>query len=182
LAGRRSYRKRKYARIQDWDALIEEELERIHRKEKNLSIEEAVWLAAAIDFEGSLIFCMASRRKKTPQWRDAFRPLLSIVNTNEALIDKVRDICGQGSVCWTHPRSKNGKAKPAKRFNLSSNGLRTILPQIQPYLIAKKRHAQLLIEALDLMRHNTGIGHNGQNDARLYEIKNEIHALNKRGL
>ena len=141
---------------------------------KFLSDQEAAWLASALDFEGSLSLTKSKlANNKGLSWMPTFQ--LGV--TNQELAEKVKEIIGAGSLCYSKPRKDNHHG--VWHYSLKSVGLRMILPQIKPFVVAKKRQVELMMRALDLVKGNRGIGHYGNNNARLETIKMEIERLNK---
>jgi hypothetical protein len=76
--------------------------------------------------------------------------------------------------------------KPQKQYRLSSNGLRYILPNVIPFLLVKRRHAELLLEALNIMGRIGFRAKRNQytkiDEKRLEEIYQELRRLNQRGV
>ena len=134
------------------------------------------WLAAAIDFEGSLQFGKNKRKDGTAQF--AWRPSFQLANTNKDLVDKTKRICGGGSIYFKITKDNR---KNYYLFCLSHNGLRYILPFVWYRLISKRKQAELLIEALGLLTERRKMGNLNRDDKKLEEIYCKMKELNRRG-
>lgn len=138
---------------------------------------EAAYLAGLIDGDGCI---HAVRQKKSnPSHSDGFRLMLSVWNTNEAIIDYLHGLLGgqRGS-------QDRGVAahRPSHYWQISTNGVREVLPQLIPYMRIKRERAEL---ALELASH---LGQNGRWEPPTPEVKElrmrlyeELKALNQRG-
>ena len=106
---------------------------------------DRVWLAAMIDGEG----CMFLHKRKIGQNNgngykrkaDSFGAGLEISNTSEAIIARVMQITGQGSVF----RHEKDRRQPLFRWNLRSNQCRDVVREVYPYLVGKQHQARLLL-------------------------------------
>ena len=151
---------------------------------REMSETEKAWLAAAIDGEGSLCFIKHYNVKHGGYARGyGYRSQLSVANCCKAFVDRVKEIIGGGIVgqVGKSPLFKDGTkmAKPGYRYDGRAMVLRSVLIQVYPYLIIKRRQAELLIEALVLLSEHHHKYH--PNDARLEEIYAEIKRLNSKG-
>jgi hypothetical protein len=131
------------------------------------------WLAGIIDGEGSLfvsrVIVPANRRGFS------YRTQLSVTNTNQELILKIREIIGSGSV--SHIPEPRSDWKDRYVYSAFSGTIRTIVPKILPYLIAKKKHAMKVLELLTLYSQ-------GKKDADFDHVERlyaEIKTLNAKG-
>ena len=140
--------------------------------------EELSWLAAAIDFEGSIM--LMKRIEKRCSIGYTLIPVVKIANTNKKLLERfsflTQAIIGNNEVGKTKLNNK-----PYYCITMYSNKNRTILPLILPFLIGKKRQAILLLEALDILSKRYHKPYSTRN-GRLDEIHSEIKLLNKKGL
>lgn len=148
---------------------IESEIDQFTLREKQII------LAAWIDTEG---WVTLYKRHKS-----GYRASIGVCNTKEKAIDILHDWFG-GLKVIDKPYHKN--ASPAYRLLFSEENCRRILSQILPFLILKRRHAELLYEALALHQYNRRLNHSGsdliaKNRTRLDEIYNELKILNARG-
>ena len=129
---------------------------------------EKSWLASAIDFEGCLGL-YSSPRKGSGQWS----PTLQIGVCNKELVEELCKLCQTNGYYSYQP--KNNNHREVFRFVLRPNKLRWLLPQILPYLIIKQKQAELLLEALKILKDKGGKGE------RIGLISQKIKILNQRG-
>jgi hypothetical protein len=132
--------------------------------------EKYAWLAAVIDGEGYLT--LAKAKNPRSQHGLGFRPMLTVSGTNLGFLQEIKEACGMGSII--RRRTWPSRYKSAWVFMLYATGLRRILPRVEPFLIIKRRHAELLKEALFFTRRGFG-------GKRLEEIYWELRRLNQRG-
>ena len=135
---------------------------------------QLAWVASAIDFESSISF----HKQKRPKFERGFQwsVEMQMANTDKRLIEQFGVLCGQSKYYIGKPASIH--AKPPYRIHITPKLLRVILPKVLPYLIAKKRQAELAIEALHLIKN----GFTDMNARRLEEIYCEMTKNNKRGV
>ena len=133
-----------------------------------LPVEELGYIAGFIDGEG----CLSFHKEKG----GSHSPFVSICNTNQEVIQWFKNKFDWGYKGYTD----NRREKP--KWNLEMRGMKRIVPlllAIQPYLIVKKKQANLLLEfsksKLGRIRKQKG------ELARELEIVQEIHRLNKKG-
>lgn len=128
----------------------------------SFSETEKAYIAGIVDGEGSITINITRCR---------WSPLISVINTYEELID------------WLVPRFHVNKlkVKTLKRWKeryiinvWKTWDVITILEQIMPYLIVKKRNAELVLEFCKLKLFNLS----GEPTSRDYEILKEIRTLN----
>jgi hypothetical protein len=134
------------------------------------------YLAGIIDGE-ACISLYKVKYKGTPRgftWRSS----VQISNTNLELIEAIKDICGGGNIVTTEDKRGIWNRKTIHVYNMPVKVQREITPQL--ILIVKKRHKELLLEALSILRQG---GHRLTYDEerRLEEIYQEFKVLNKRG-
>ena len=131
------------------------------------------WLAVIIDGEGSIfvskVIVPANRRGFS------YRAQLSVTNTNKELILRIKEIIGSGSTSHI-PESRND-GKDRYVYSAFSGTIRAIIPKILPYLVAKKRHAEKVLELLTLYSQGTKDA-DFDHVERLYA---EIKVLNAKG-
>jgi hypothetical protein len=113
--------------------------------QRQLSDVERAWLAAMLDAEGTI----GIYRHKIAKTRSGFKyiPTVSMSNTHQGLVEHFLSITD----CWSTFRAasvRNEHHKPQWKVEIKHRNLREFLPQILPYLIAKRRQAELLLEFL----------------------------------
>lgn len=139
----------------------------------NIKKEDAIWLACAIDAEGTI-----SLRKTYKT--GLLQPIASIKNTSKEFIHKFQTLSDTG-----HHTSKENppNRKPVYRVEFSRTSfVYAFLIKIKPYLVIKKRHAKLILEFIKLQRKNL-IEKKSNFDRvnytpRQHEIFKEIRLLN----
>ena len=141
------------------------------RSDRIMTDTEAAYVAGLTDGEGSIgIQC------RTKDGRDG-HVHLSITNTHFGMLHWAAEAVGLGYIV-VQARS-DPKARETHMYRVSANGLRHLLPQIQPYLIAKRPQCDLALEFLSLIRGKRGIAEADWPRARA--IREELSLLNKRG-
>ena len=102
-------------------------------------------------------------------------PMILISNSNKDLIDYLQPLLF-GSTLKTAKETKKRKAvyqiQIAKLLDVEA-----LLTQILPYLVAKRRQAELVLEYCALRKKDSLLTYND----RLFEIAKEVRFLNKRG-
>lgn len=107
--------------------------------------ENLAWLAAIVEGEGCL-------RMGKQHWKKGgctrYYPLLSVVNTDVALMDEVSKILKANLVGFhISNRQRNERSKPT--FEIKVSGIKRmakLLPLIIPYMRGKKRRAAVLLK------------------------------------
>lgn len=117
---------------------------------KQFSEAERVWLAAALDFEASLTLrkCKPNKTTKNGAWQLYFQ----LASIDYPLIERAREITGCGSIFQENRLKYGHNNHRCWHFNICSNGLRHILPQIKPYLIAKNEQVDIALKALEFLK------------------------------
>jgi len=111
------------------------------RKYKEITLTEVdkAWLACAIDGEGTISIY-------PPRKGRDFRPLLALYNTNQEFVEKFAEMLGISNLTKKRQRRK---WKVCYSLRIEAKGIiLRILELIYPYLIIKKRHAELVIDAI----------------------------------
>lgn len=151
--------------------------------------EDRKWQAALMDGEGSISLGKAYSKS----WYNS-RPCrrgftwstrTHIFNNNRFLLEHAQKLYG-GNIIPIRPPSK--KARNQKEawdllFNMAES--ERMLEEVTPYLIAKKQHAELFLEARELLRLYRGLGPIEEltdiRDKRMEAIYWELRILNARG-
>ena len=141
-----------------------------------LSQIDAVWIAAVIDCEGTLTIHTPLNKYRNGRNIQVFA---RVDMSDEPVPRRLYELCA-GSFKPLHRRaSDNPMWKGHSYWNISSNGLRWLLPQIHPYFIVKKRHSEIVQEVL--RRNRRGMRRDQMCHAELYPLIAEIRSLNKGG-
>jgi hypothetical protein len=136
-----------------------------------------IWMAGLIDAESSLSLI---KSKKNTKRGFQYIPRFSCSSTTPILLLQIMKACHPyGSLSSHHYQDKrNNFWKKTKKVHITSAGLRFILPKIMPYLIVKKRQAEILIEAMKFLTYGKKTEVHEQ---KLGELWLEIRRLNRRG-
>jgi len=142
---------------------------------RDLSEFEKGWIAALIDGEGTI--CLAKIKRSKARCGYRYRANLNITNTSFPIIDKAYEILGMGNVAVDEARAKWNRKRPIKILLLSSNDLREFLPIIKNSLISKKKQAEIMIEALELLKENSEVASETTYQKRLEQIDKNTKLL-----
>jgi hypothetical protein len=145
---------------------------------KNITDNQAAYIAGLIDGEGTITICRQKPQKVTHAI--PYIPFVAISNTNYKLMDYLVVITGIGT-----PRSRKdlrGNRKESWQWDVQREELRNFLNRISPYLIIKIEQAKILFEFLDTFKDYDRFNPVPLRDQALRDILcEEIQALNKRG-
>lgn len=103
----------------------------------SLPVTEMAYLAGIVDGEGSIGI---ARHRVTKHNRTYFRPHLTISNTNEDLLEWLQARHFRGNLVM------NTKHRPYFKIAWGGFSVAEVLKALLPYLVIKRRHAELLIE------------------------------------
>jgi hypothetical protein len=123
---------------------------------------ELAYLAGIVDGEGTITI---ARRQRF------FRPAMTVANTSMLLVDWFRE---RG---FTSHRAVNNKGRPFWRLGWGGYSLGEALKPLLPFLVIKRRHAELLIEFCEIRAQQR---HRDRATPRMLEIWQEIQSLNLR--
>jgi hypothetical protein len=140
---------------------------------------EAAYIAGIVDGEG----CITVSRRYDPTCKLGFylRPFITVANTDKEMLSFCRDTTGAGRLIYYVSRQANHRN--AWRWNVWTQQAGDVLRVIVPYLITKRRQAELLLELIDLQAKKYGrTVVPASEKARRVEIESEIKALNRRGI
>lgn len=77
---------------------------------------------------------------------DNYGPGVEIANTSRAVVDRIMQLVGKGSICSQGPDETNGRRKQViYRWNLRTTECRDFVRELYPYLVAKQQQARILI-------------------------------------
>lgn len=153
-------------------------LRRLGRPPTPLNLSEPVtaWFAALVDGEG---YVGLSKRRNRAGENFYYCPHVAIYNTSRVLLDRARELIGdETKVVVIHKPNGTGR-KICHALKLHRLGMIEFLTAIQPWLVIKKRQAQIVIEYCRisdecLVREYPA--------AKYAEMWTEMQSLNKRGL
>jgi hypothetical protein len=146
---------------------------------RRLTEAERSWLAAVIDGEGSI--CLSRIHQARSRRGYFYCPKLEICNTNKGLLMTVWQKIGEGGVYLSKSGGKGWKTRWT--YCASAGVLRAVLPQLIPYLIIKKSHAQKTLEFFDYIDNNPIYGREASRAyyRELDEFYMIMKALNQKG-
>ena len=101
-----------------------------------ISYEDAKWLALFLDTEGNI----CAKRAKASSGNDHFGAQICFANTSKELVEYAKSIVGKGTVL-----ERPGKNANMFYYQLSGREASDLLYRLYPFLIVKKRQAQLAI-------------------------------------
>lgn len=147
-----------------------------------MSIEQAAYLAGAIDGEGHISLVPGGRfreGRKTPSFH--FR--LQVTNTNRAWLEELQRWVG-GRIDLSRSR---GNKRPCYVLRFGGMEAAEVIGQCQPYLLLKKPHAQLMLRYFELAAQRRSSNPPGRSSdpqvvAQIQAIYEELRSRNLRGL
>lgn len=150
---------------------------------KSYKDTDLAYFAGIVDGEGCLtIGTYANTKKGTPIWNT----YLQVSNTDEALIDWIVAVFGCNKVLYTPNQTPKNSRKLVYRWQCTGERLLHLCELILPYIVAKKRQVEIMIEirkTFKLIEYNDG--NRGPSisqdviDVR-YKLMHEIHSLHCR--
>lgn len=138
--------------------------------------EKIIYLAGIIDGEGT-VSLEIQNANKTCRKTDYYAVRLLVTNTNKRLIDWCHENFG-GTI---RARTKHPKRKQCYNWSIHSFGAIAILEECEPFMINKRRHAQILIEFMHTKDGSSWIV-TKEVQAKRRELYQEIKSLNKQGI
>jgi hypothetical protein len=116
---------------------------------------ELSWLGGIIDGEG----CISFKRNTGKCWKKKERPsypMISVANTDLIMIEKIIQILEKHEIAY-YREDRKGKAKNNDSVAICIKGLKRtkrFLDLIIPFLVSKRKRAELLLEFCQLRQHN----------------------------
>lgn len=152
---------------------------------KKWEATDLAYLAGLIDGEGCFSIYRTARGKSVavnPAAKGYYwKIVLRITNTEKTLMDWL--VVHFGGSIGTH-FNPSQRIRPLHQWKALSNLLRDLLPQALPFLVIKKRHAEITIESLRLLKLRTGgcYSHIGSPsrpfEQELVSLRNELVSIN----
>jgi hypothetical protein len=151
--------------------------ERKKDRPKALRIEEAAYIAAFIDGEGTISIRKYKRKAMAGGVR--YVPVVEMNNSDVGVMQYLRSVIGPNRY-HVHSKQRQENHKKMYQLRLPSNVQRWLLEEILPYLRIKRRQAEIVMQLLDLLRQKKyGEDANLEDREKLYQ---EVHDINHRGL
>lgn len=113
------------------------------------------FVAGVLDSSGSFMICKNQVRVKGVLISHRYFPEIGINNANTAFLEFIKNTFNFGKVERANRRSYNPKHIDGKmyRFRLvNSAQVKELIQSIMPYLINKKKHAQILLKICSTIR------------------------------
>lgn len=146
-----------------------------------MNSSDARWVAGIFDSEGSFSVGKGDCTRAERPAKRGFHWVLNahIVNTSKTLIEELLRVTGMGHIFPERGGRKGGK--PNWTWNLRHGEIKTLLPQVLPFLIVKRRQAERVLESVEMFDVCKGLGPNPVTpvrDRRLETIFWEMRKLN----
>ena len=136
-------------------------------KVKQLSETEKAYIAGFIDADGTIII---SNSKKI------FTPRIVMGNCNKLVLETIQSMIGVGKIYTKKMNTKEWRTLYHYSIGTHVNLIK-LIPQLIPYLILKRKRAELVLEFCNI-RHCDSKSTYKQ---RCFEIYDELKTLNRRG-
>lgn len=124
------------------------------------------WLAGFVDGDGTIMLGKFGR---------IIKPILKISLAHLPTISYLAEKLGRGELS---SGGGKGNKRSIRAIRLMSNDLLQVLPEIIPYLVVKKKHAELALEIVRLRAAVPNGQHNHPNILAAKELVNSLAALN----
>jgi hypothetical protein len=149
---------------------------------KSITKENLAYIAGIVDGEGCLSLTGGKRLAYDSRGKKyrAFQLTFRVVNTSRVLIEWLNQTSGIGTVRLLADHLDN--RKPVHSWLISANDCRQILPLLLPYLVIKRRQAEIIIDWLKRISGKRGTRMNPTVFAEKLKIVEEMKILNKRGI
>ncbi len=142
---------------------------------------EAAYIAGIIDGEGSISI---NRRKDRDGYKSGFcfRPVLSVTNTNYALVEWLACTTGVGSTPLG-AKPTNARHKPSKRWQVWTRQAAAVLCVVRPYLVIKIAQADIALRYMATdYSHRGKHGLSDEQHTSQRSMYEQMKILNTRGL
>jgi len=137
------------------------------------------YLAAMLDAEGSIGIASAPARTVNPEFSLTFIPRVLITNSHLGILRLVQSLTGFGSLYHARVNPTNPKWSPIHRWTAAANNARRLLVNILPYLVIKRRQAEIVIA---FPKRSSRAKNQAAVYARQKSMFEECAALNLRGV
>lgn len=144
---------------------------------KQMSVEEAAYVAGFIDGEGTIGIIRETRKEALAGFR--YTAYFSVCSTDMNVLEAIRSMMGNGRIISTHHKKAKPHHKDVFKLTLSPNQIRDVVPKILPYLIIKREQALLVLEFLDIKQGTNNYTNN--NMEKQHSFWQKARFLNQRG-
>ncbi len=144
---------------------------------KVMSVSEAAYVAGFVDGEGTIGIIRETRKEALAGFR--YTAYISIANTDLKVLEAVREMMGNGRVVGGYQKAAKPHYKMGWKLTLSPNQIRHIIIQLMPYLIVKRKQAELVHDFLVIKE--TINSYSSNNMEEQYRFWSKARELNQRG-
>jgi len=145
------------------------------RRVPDLTYELRLYFAGLLDGDGSFLITVQLNKPEVGDY-PSLRPIITIANSNRKLIDWASSKLNTYTL--KTPYEKRPERKAAFTLQIARLlDVKAVCEQVGPYLVAKKRQAELLLEFCNIRLEDKWMDYN----TRLFEIAKEVRILNKKG-
>ena len=137
------------------------------------------YLAAMIDAEGCVGLAAVKSRTALPEFPLGFIPRVLVTNSHLGLLELIKSVVGYGTLYHAKKNSTNPNWSPIHRWTAAANHARQLLADVLPYLVIKRRQAELVIAFPKRTARGAGQGTVYATQRAMFD---ECAALNLRGL
>lgn len=140
---------------------------------------EAAYFAGFVDGEGTLTIIKSARAQTRTGFR--YHALFSISNSNRELLEWLRTTCGNGMIVSNFHKKVKAYHRTVFVLRFNQNQIRHVLPQLLPWLRAKREQAEMLLTFLGWS--SAGTHQRSENEWNdLERLRVSISQLNQRGV
>lgn len=137
---------------------------------------EAAYLAGMFDGEGCISINFRSPNSIMREVNTQLSIQVKIAMTHKETIDYIESITGCGRVSYI--RKKNPNHKDQWLWAPQLRDAREIIERCHPYMVTKRRNAEIFMELMDIRKKST---RNDRNWERQFDLTTENISLNRRG-
>lgn len=141
----------------------------------NITQTDWAYLAGFMDGEGSFSIVRCERSGNRSGFR--YSPHSDVANTHRKVMDNLYMKFG-GNIKISKRNQKNINHKDLYRLYFSPNKLREIIPNLLPYLIVKRRQAEICLQLLKINEQPSNYSYN--RDKEKHGLWSELMLLNRR--
>lgn len=153
--------------------------------DKQLTAAQAAYVAGALDGEGCITIRREAPRVAAGRVSPQFQFIVKLTNTHKPWIDMLHEWLG-GNVHQINGLGARNR-KVCWDLRLRASEVQAVLPQLMPYLVIKRRQAELMTRYFDLahqrrLANRPGVAGNPDLIVAQESLYQEFKALNRRGV